>query len=221
MPIYKYFSTQAHAKSFMKKGALMFRSLSYFRAIEDGEVRGDKNDGTLTYAPEGGLLLTKEDGTTIHLAGWRFSSAAKHDEIYVFCVSRILSADLAARFGTPFCVEVFDPELIANRLKARAHINSKLDYAQTEHAGIDYRGPEQGPEADWALPEKIAFIKPTLFAWQDEYRYAIGRRNALDVHNVEVPLTSGTAQAVPVNSVPPPIILEIGNLYDHGRLHRF
>ena len=220
MPIYKYFTAEAHANSFMEKGALMFRPLSYFRAIEDGEVRGDPNDGTLTYAPEGGLVLTKEDGTTIHLDGWRFSSAAKHDEIYVFCVSNILSADLAARFGTPICVEVFDPEIIANRLKARAHADSKLDYGQTQHARIDYRDPEQVPEADWALPEKIAFIKPPLFAWQDEYRYAVGRRNALDVHNVEVTLTSGTA-AAPVARVPPPIILQIGKLSDHVAVHRF
>lgn len=86
--------------------------------------------------------------------------------------------------------------------------------------GPHYRDPEQVPEADWALPEKIAFIKPPLFAWQDEYRYAVGRRNALDFHNVEVTLTSGTA-AAPVARVPPPIILQIGKLSDHVAVHRF
>ncbi len=53
--LYRYFS-EKHAHAFVQKGEVLFRALSYFRNYEDGEVRGDKFEGTLVYLPDNGLV---------------------------------------------------------------------------------------------------------------------------------------------------------------------
>jgi hypothetical protein len=221
MPIYKYFTAEAHARSFLRKGTMLFRPLSYFRAIEDGEIRGDPHDGTLTYAPSNGLEIMKEDGTKVVLEGWHFASSAKHEDIFVYCASNLLSAELATKFESPFCVEIFDPEAIVARLKRRAHASSQLDYKQTIHSRVDYREIGRAPAADWALPDKLAFIKPARFSWQDEYRIVIGRRGAMEVQNVAVTLQSGSATTTSGQPFQSALKLEIGSLAEFAQLHRF
>jgi len=48
---YRYFSELEWAEQFMD-GSLLFRSLSHFKKIEDGEVRGDLREGAISFQPE-------------------------------------------------------------------------------------------------------------------------------------------------------------------------
>lgn len=220
MALFKYFSEERHALSFLERGEMLMRPLSWFRRIEDGQVRGDALDGVLVYAPEGGLELTMQDGRTVTIEGGRFHSSARHDEIFAFCASRTLSPELARRFDAPFCVEVDDADVIVRRLRARATPRSRLDYDSVLSGPVDYRRESREPGVDWALPERIALTKPAAFAWQDEHRIAIGTRGALDAENVAVSMRTGPDTVPATDPSPASIVLRIGPLREEAILHR-
>jgi hypothetical protein len=219
MAIFKYFTEEAHAIALINKGELMLQPLSHFRGREADGVRGDPRDGILTYAPQGGLVMNMEDGRVITLEGGSFNSSVNQNDIFVYCASNQLSADLAERFG-PFCVELPDPDILVRRLKMRAHPTSQLDYEQTVCGKVDYREHSREPGADWALPERLVLIKPECFAWQDEFRIAVGKRDTMNVENVGLTIRAGAAAAV-FEPVPAPIFLKVGKLADLVTLHHF
>lgn len=200
---------------------MLFRPLSFFRVLEDGQVRGDDHDGVLIYAPRTGLQITKQDGTSLSLKGWRFTSSAKTDEIFVYCASKQLSRELAERFHSPVCVEITDEERLLRHLKARRHPASRLDYAGLVSGSVEYREHGKKPKADWALPEKLALIKPTDFRWQDEFRVAIGRKGEFDAENVDLRLEKGVLRRTAATALSWGIRLRINSLADFATLHRF
>lgn len=219
MAIFKYFSHEAHAQALIAKGLLMMQSLAHFRGREADGIRGDPADGVLMYAPEGGLTLNMEDGRKINLSDGIFNSSVRQDEIFVYCASNQLSVELAQKFG-PYCVEIADPEDLVRRLKLRSHPTSRLDYSNPVFGNVEYRDYETMPGADWAIPERLVLIKPEHFAWQDEYRIAVGSRTAMNAENVGVTIQKkGTAPA-PIPS-PRPIFLPLGSLSDCATLHHF
>jgi hypothetical protein len=221
MSLFKYFSEERFARAFIDKGALLMRPLSYFRAVEDGLVRGDPRDGILSYAPAAGLSINKEDGTTLILEGGRFTSSARHDEVFVYCASTCLSAELARRFESPFCVEIRDEERLVARLRPRAHASSTLAYDALVAGGVDYRDPERAPGIDWALPDRLAFIKSRSFAWQEEFRIVVGRRGAMDVHNVVCTVETGPSATVGAEGLrASPLLQKVGSLSEVAELHR-
>jgi len=187
--------------------------------MEDGEIRGDASDGTLSYMPADGLKATRvDDGTEIDLSGMSFNSSALCDDIFVLCASMSLSKEVAERFGA-FCVEIPDATLLIDRFRARAHATSQLDYAQTIGGPIDYREVREAPGIAWALPDKLALIKPPSFAWQNEYRLAVGRRGAFDVHSVVCTISRDPAAQMWLGSSAT-IRLRLGTLLGSAKLHR-
>lgn len=220
MAIFKYFTMEAHAQAFMAKGAMLLRQLSYFRAYEDGQVRGDPCDGLLSYEPPAGLEITKQDGTVFKLEDWRFTSSAQQVDILIYCASNQLSAALAERFQSPFCVEIKDPERLIARLKGRAHSSSRLDYEQLISGKVDYRPRQREPGVDWAQPEKLVLTKPEDFSWQDEFRIAVGKRGAFAVENVACMLETGAPAITTPASTEAALIIRVGSLADFTRLHR-
>lgn len=219
MSIYKYFTEEAHALALIKKGVLMMQPLSHFRGREADCVRGDPCDGILTYAPKDGLVMNMEDGRVITLKGGSFNSSVNQNDVFVYCASNQLSHELANKFG-PFCVEIPDPEVLVRRLKQRAHPTSRLDYEQVVCGKVDYREHSREPGSDWALPERLVLIKPNDFAWQDEFRIAVGKRDTMSVENVGLTIQTGPTATV-FEQVPAPIFLSVGKLTDVVTLHRF
>lgn len=176
------------------------------------------SDGILIHTPQAGLVLNINDGRTITLEGGSFHASVKENDIFVYCASNQLSAGLAQKFGA-FCVELPDPNVLVRRLNLRAHPTSQLDYGHIVHGNVEYREHTKAAGVDWALPERLALIKGKEFKWQDEYRIVIGKREAMDVENVE--FTIGT-QPPPheVRLVHKPIFLGINRLTE-AVLHRF
>lgn len=220
MAIFRYLPRESYALDLLKRGRFLCQPLAYYRAQEDGEVRGDARDGELRHAPKDGLVITKADATQVTLDGVSFSSAARHETIYVFCASTELSVDIARAFNSPFCVEIHDPDRFADRIRRRADRTSRFDYAGLVAGPIDYRELHESPQADWALPERLAFIKPPSFAWQAEYRIAIPHRGAFDPYNVVTQLQAGSETAKGQAS-PRPAALEVGSIAEFATLHRF
>ncbi|HWW59587.1 MAG TPA: hypothetical protein VN047_22045 [Sphingopyxis sp.] len=219
MPIYKYFTEEAHARALIDKGELMLQPLSHFRGREADGIRGDPRDGILTYAPEGGLVMNMEDGRVITLEGGSFNSSVNQNDIFVYCASNQLSADLAGKFGA-FCVEISDPEMLVRRLRMRAERTSQFDYEQLVYGKVDYREHSKEPGADWALPEKLVLIKPQNFAWQDEFRIAVRKRETMNVENVGLTIQTGSS-APAFEPVPTPIFLRLGKLTNLATPHFF
>jgi hypothetical protein len=85
--LYKYFSERKWADAFLD-GAVLFRSLSYFRDLEDKNVREDENEGVSIFRPEGGLVVHNQtQGTTFTLPDHALETVVKQSEIFVFCAS--------------------------------------------------------------------------------------------------------------------------------------
>jgi hypothetical protein len=219
MPIYKYFTEEAHARALIYKGELMLQPLSHFRGREADGIRGDPRDGILTYAPEGGLVMNMDDGRVITLEGGSFNASVNQNDIFVYCASNELSAELAGKFGA-FCVEIPDPEMLIRRLRMRAERTSQFDYERLVCGKVDYREHSKEPGADWALPEKLVLIKPKDFAWQDEFRIAVGKRETMNVENVGLTIRTGSSTPA-FEPMPAPIFLRLGNLADLVTLHFF
>lgn len=116
--LFRYFDDRRWADAFLT-GDLYFRPLSYSRAIEDGQVRGDRHEGVSVYAPQGGLLVTNQtQGTTFTLPNHRFESAVRRDDIWVYCLSRVFNAALAAEFAAVVCMEILDIPEFCKRVRA-------------------------------------------------------------------------------------------------------
>jgi hypothetical protein len=219
MAIYKYFTEEAHALALINKGELMMQPLSHFRGREADGIRGDPRDGILTYAPHDGLVMNMADGRFITLEGGSFNSSVNQNDIFVYCASNQLAAELAEKFGA-FCVEIPDPDILVRRLKLRTDRTSQFDYEQVVSGHVDYREHSREPGADWALPERLVLIKPVDFQWQDEFRIAVGKRDTMKVENIGLTIQTGPASPV-LEPVPPPIFLRVGKLADLVTLHRF
>ena len=200
---------------------MLWRPLSHFRVVEDDEVRGDARDGVLQHAPEGGLDIRGLDGKPFQLAidAKRFVSSVKCDDVFVYCLSNQRSDLIAEKFGQ-YCIEINSVETLLHRLRRRACATSKIDYGQLKCGSIEYRSEAQAPLADWALPEKVAFIKPERFAWQNEFRLVLPKYGAFDVENVILTIESGEPIQPPAPTQQA-IFIDVGNLTEITKLHRF
>lgn len=181
--IYKYIPAQ-YVESFLD-GAVRFASLAYYRDWEDKEkaVRGDRHEGTRLHQKPGGLeLVLNDDPHSTNLQG-SFQSRAQQDDIFVFCLSTVLSAELAAAFETAMCIEIHTPSYLLNRiqnlLNRRPSVKDKTLLA--DPVRYYYAGADVG--VDWALPDVITMSKTDDYAWQQEYRLAYALKNAFAVGN--------------------------------------
>jgi hypothetical protein len=79
---YRYFDDVKWAEQFLA-GELLFRSLSHYHRIEDGEVRGDSNEGSVSLKPTGGLVMHHERLGTLTLPDASFNSGVNTEEIFI------------------------------------------------------------------------------------------------------------------------------------------
>ena len=222
MPLYKYFADEAYARALIEKGQVFARPLSYFRAFEDELIRGDPDDGKLRYEPEEGLLLTKENGEVVAMpAGWRFRATVRAEDIFVYCLSTELSGEIAKKFESPWCVEITEPNRLLGRIARHVRLRSKFDGQGIYSQAVDYRRLTVAPGTDWALPERVAFIKPDRWAWQKEHRIIFGRKGAFAVENVELALEAEGFEIALADAAHDPLILHVGDLSRFTALHRF
>ncbi len=210
---------KTYAADFVQKGAVLFRSLSYFRDYEDAGIRADEHEGTLVHQTPGGLQVnnptTGESGTVLY----RLESTAKEDDIFVYCMSTELCPEIAQRFKAEVAVEILDPSKFLARLRASLSLRRRFRSDQLVHGGVRYYKWEEPPIVDWALPERIAMRKPESFSWQKEYRFAVPIGDAFGVGNVSVnlvPIGSGRKARA---SAHPQHLLKLGNLSKICRVH--
>jgi len=218
--IYKYLPSK-YVDDFVRTGAVLFRSLSYFRDYEEAEVRGDEFEGTKLYRPSAGLEITNLTTQQKGLLPHAFESTANERDIFVFCASTIFSSELAAKFQASACVEITDlPRFIAgirSALLRRPSIKSKT----LVHREVKYYAPDQPPLIDWAFPDRIATSKLDRYSFQREYRIAFGTNDAFRLENTSIRLVAPGERRFPKYNSHPERLLKLGNLTRICRIHRF
>lgn len=218
--LYKYLPAK-YVDAFVRDGAVLFRSLSYFRDYEDAQVRGDEFEGTRLHRPHGGLEITLTATQQKVVLPHSFESSANEDDIFVFCLSTVLSADLAAQFQANACIEIQSPSRflasVRDALLRRPSIKSKI----LVHGEVKYYTPDQPPVIDWALPEKIAMSKLSAYMPQHEYRIAFAVNDAFRVENTRLRLVSPGERRAPRAESHPERVFKLGNLTKLCKVHHF
>jgi hypothetical protein len=188
-------------------GDLRFKSLSYYQQIEDGAIRGDTNEGSVSMQPEAGLIIHNQTQrcTQIIPAG-AVRASTKSDEIFILCASNCMKDELRARFEAECCVEIRSVAAFCSRVRAELPVGATLIpravtyYSMKEEMGIR-----------WAFPDKITSEKIECYSWQDEYRFAFSVTGALDFgktsQQLQIPAPGTT-------DLPKPLIIPEPREYD-------
>ena len=219
-PLYKYLPAK-YVQSFVRDGAVLFRSLSYFRDYEDAQVRGDEFEGTRLYRPQSGLETTPTETQQKISLPHSFESTANEDDIFVFCLSTLLSAELAVQFQASACVEIHNPARFIAGVRAALLRRPSIKSKWLVHGEVNYYTPEQPPIVDWALPERITMSKLSVYIPQHEYRLAFAVNDAFRVENTRLRLVSSGERRRPQSTSHLERLFKIGSLASICTVHRF
>jgi hypothetical protein len=115
--LYRSFDDVKWAEQMMQ-GVMRFHSLAYYRDYEEQEVRGDGNEGTSVYQPEGGLLITNQTQRTQSVQpDTSFESEVKAGEIFVYCLSKADTPRIRGAFNAVSCVEITNVPAFLRRVE--------------------------------------------------------------------------------------------------------
>jgi hypothetical protein len=218
--LYKYLPEQ-YVRPLLHEGAVLFRALSYFRDYEDAQVRGDEFEGTKLYRPINGLEVTIVATQEKVVLPHTFESSAQEDDIFVFCLSTLLSKELATQFKTNVCVEIINPALFISKIRAALSRRPSIKNTMLVHGEVNYYEPQEPPIVDWALPERIAMSKLEPFRSQQEYRIAFGVNGAFEIENTSITLVAPGVSRPKRVSAYPERLFKLGSLSKICRVHRF
>lgn len=218
--LYKYLPEQ-FVGPLLREGAVLFRTLSYFRDHEDAQVRGDEFEGTKLYRPTNGLEVTLVETQEKVVLPHSFESSAHEDDIFVFCVSTVLSQELATQFKTNVCVEIQNPALFISKIRDALSRRPSIKNKMLVHGEVRYYEPHEPPIVDWALPERITMSKLEPFRPQQEYRIAFSVNGAFDVENTRLHLVAPGARGAKRVTAYPERLFKLGSISKACRVHRF
>jgi hypothetical protein len=218
--LYKYLP-EKYADDFMSKGAILFRSISYFRDYEDAQVRGDEFEGTRLYKPQGRLETTITKTQQKVVLPHAMESSANEGDIFVYCLSTILSAELAMEFKADICIEIRDPSRLIGGIRAALKRRASIKNKMLVHGEVKYYTPEEPPIVDWALPERIAMSKLQHYKRQQEYRIAFSVNDAFRVENTRLKLVLPGSRRPERATAHPERLIKIGRISKQCKIHRF
>jgi hypothetical protein len=202
-------------------GYLLFRSLSHFKGIEDGEVRGDLREGAVSFQPESRLVMHHQRlGKSLTIPGGSFSSGVKTEEVFVLCASNSMTDELRVRFEARACVQILRIACFCSR------IQSELPNTATFRAErVKYYSPANEPGPKWAFPDMIAFSKVDGYSWQDEFRFVFSLTDALTygstTHEVTIPKQPPGTAVQPPPPVPHRYSMKVKAIEDICRLYKY
>lgn len=89
------------------------------------------------------------------------------------------------------------------------------------HGDINYYSPDQPPIVDWALPDRIAMSKLSIYRSQQEYRIGFAINGAFDVERTRVRLVASGERRIPRTDKHPEWQFKLGKLAKLCKVHRF
>jgi hypothetical protein len=219
-PLYKYIPAK-YLDAFVRRGEVLFRALSYFRDYEDEHVRGDEFEGTKLHRPANGLEITFTKTQEKILLPHSFEPAANEDDIFVYCLSTILSRELAVEFKADACIEIHRPAKFISEVRAALSRRPSIKSKMLVHGEVTYYNKEDPIGADWAIPERIAMSKLRSYEYQHEYRIAFAVNDAFRVANTRLRLVAPGAPRPLGSRSHPECLFKLGNLAAACTVHRF
>jgi hypothetical protein len=111
--LYKYLPNR-FADDFVRRGILLFRTLSYFQKVEDPE-RGDPFESMHIDRPGDGVSITNQRTGKTLTGEFAFINRVQSDQIFCFCFSRIIDSRLFAQFQSDVRIEIKDLEEFQRR----------------------------------------------------------------------------------------------------------
>lgn len=218
--LFKYLPSK-YLDAFIGNGEVLFRSLSYFRNYEEMQVRGDRHEGKRVFTPTAGLEITKVGtGERFHIQG-AFESTVQDRDIFVFCMSKMLSPELAEEFKADVCVELTEPAYLIARVRAALQLRGWGRKSRLLHGPVNYYSPEVQPLAEWAVPERIVMHKTCDYSDQAEYRLAFAHRNVLQLENVATHIRTTPDHSPLTLGEYPEQMLKLGSLKKYCKVHWF
>jgi hypothetical protein len=212
--LYRFFDDARWAEQMMR-GTLRFRTLAYYRDYEEQQVRGDDNEGTSVFRPEGGLDVNNQTQRRQFVEpDSAFESEVKAGEIFVCCLSRSKTALILQEFNAEAYVEITNvPEFCRRVQKALpgARFGGRLGHERIGH-GVEYYDAGRPPEARWACPDLIACSKFDRYRWQEEFRLLFSMTDALTFQNVQLRLVRGKSARPIDTSLHHDRVVEAGDL---------
>jgi hypothetical protein len=208
---YKYFSNLDYARQFLA-GKVYHQTLGYFRDYEDGaskQVIGDEFESTRIFRPVDGLQVNNQTAGTNFPLQMGFESSARAGEIYIFCLSLVLTDELVEEFKAVAVVEIVKPAAFINRWLAALPAGAK-HFARK----VDYYRREDVPGNVWPQPDLIATTKLDCFAYQREYRLGFSTTGALEFGQTTQQLVDRKKRPEPKPHEHHNLTLDIGDLND-------
>lgn len=200
-------------------GKVFHQTLGFFRDYEDKaakQIIGDEFESTRIFRPVDGLHVNNQTQGTSGQLQMGFESSARAGEIYIFCLSLVLTDELKKEFSAVACVEILSPLKFIQRWLA------KLPDGATHFAKrVDYYGQEQVPGNVWPQPHLIATSKLDRFAYQQEYRLGFCTTNALEFNQAKQELRDRKARPIPKPEEHHNKIIDLGDLTDICKIHEF
>jgi hypothetical protein len=218
--LYKYLPSK-YVDAFVRRGEVLFRTLSYFRDYEDAQIRGDEFEGTRLYRPKDGLEITLVGTQEKRVLPHSFESTAIENDIFVFCMSTRYSVDLAAQFKADACVEIHNSAGFIARIRAALLRRSSIKNKTLIHGEVTYYSTGDPPIVDWALPERIAMSKLNYYSAQNEYRIAFSVNDAFKTENTRMRLVAPSERPPRRTSTHSERLLKLGSLSRLCKTHRF
>ncbi|HXN19063.1 MAG TPA: hypothetical protein VN875_12065 [Candidatus Binatus sp.] len=191
--------------------------MAYFRDLEDQNVREDEHEGVSVYHPTEGLQINNQtQKTQFTMKDFSFEARVKQKEIFVYCVSRLLSDELRGRFKAVACVEILKTPTLCERMKIA------LPHTAIFRAGrVEYYHRSEGPTPRYALPDLIARSKFDSYRWQSEFRFLFSLTDALEFEKAEYRFVKGEAREGPKPEEHIKYLVATRSLRDICRQHIF
>jgi hypothetical protein len=171
--LYKYLPIE-FAERFVQQGEVLFRSLSYFRAVEHA-ARGDEAEGIHIDAPDNDMTIEADTGVRV-VGRFRYLRSINQERIFAFCCSTQLDEKLFVEFNSDACVVIRDTGNFFLRCNVKAQRLFSLDPPGLLHREVSYFAPNREAPLDITNPRNIPFLKHVGFAEQSEYRTVFARR---------------------------------------------
>jgi hypothetical protein len=175
--LFKYLPSK-YLPSFLERGDLLFRSLSYFRHIEE-QGRGDLLEGLHMDRPDSPITIRTVDGSWHWEGDGAFLNRIKPDRLLVFCMSEMLSEDLFREFSADACVEIVDPGEFLRRCSAVINRQPRFRESGLLHRRVLYYAPNRPLGASPKDVQLLPFCKHNAYSHQHEYRLAVALKGGL------------------------------------------
>lgn len=138
--LYKYLHSE-YAHRLVKRGEVLFRTLSYFRFVEHA-ARGDEAEGVHIDAPDNDVTLTTNTGI-VSVGRYRYLRSVNQDRVFAFCCSTEMDGGLFTAFDADACVVIHDLDVFFARCAAAARAPLPLDPPGLIHGPVSYFAPNR------------------------------------------------------------------------------